>query len=258
MAGGHVLVGVNTSTSYTAPSGHVAVISLADRTIAMTCDVGGQPDSVAASPDGAHLAIAVENERDEEVDEGALPQMPAGHLSILDLAQDGAPTNCDEVRTVDMSGLAEVAPEDPEPEFVAVNEAGIAAVMLQENNHIALVDLASGEVTGHFSAGAADLEAVDTTEEGVITGTGSLRDLPREPDGLAWLGEDRLVTANEGDYEGGSRGFTIFSTSGEVLYDSGNALEHRGMAIGHFPEGRAENKGSSRRGSRSAPSATRR
>ena len=51
------------------------------------------------------------------------------------------------------------------------------------------------------------------------------------------------MTANEGDYEGGSRGFTIFDTSGAVLYDSGNLLEHLGMAYGHYPEDRAENKG---------------
>jgi hypothetical protein len=36
---------------------------------------------------------------------------------------------------------------------------------------------------------------------------------------VQWLDDDRLVTANEGDYEGGSRGFTIFSKRGEVLYE---------------------------------------
>jgi Esterase-like activity of phytase len=51
------------------------------------------------------------------------------------------------------------------------------------------------------------------------------------------------VTANEGDYQGGSRGFTIFSTAGDVLYESGNRLEHLAMAHGHYPDDRADNKG---------------
>ncbi len=46
-------------------------------------------------------------------------------------------------------------PEDPEPEYVAINPAGTkAAVTLQENNGVAVVDVASGEVESVFSAGA--------------------------------------------------------------------------------------------------------
>lgn len=243
VVGDHALVGVNTSASYTEPGGHVAVIGLATGETVARCDVGGQPDSVAASPDGRYLAVAIENERDEELNDGVIPQAPPGHLAVLDLDGAGLPANCEDVRIVDLTGLAEVAPGDPEPEFVDVNTAGIAAVTLQENNHVALVDLASGEVTGDFSTGTADLEAIDTVEDGIVAASGSLSDVRREPDAIAWLDESRLVTANEGDYEGGSRGFTVFDTSGEVLYESGNALEHLGMRIGHYPEHRAENKG---------------
>jgi hypothetical protein len=42
------------------------------------CDLGGQPDSVARAKDGSFLAVAIENERDEEVNDGDLPQMPGG------------------------------------------------------------------------------------------------------------------------------------------------------------------------------------
>ena len=65
----------------------------------------------------------------------------------------------------------------------------------------------------------------------------------REPDAIGWLGDDRLVTANEGDYEGGSRGFTLFDTAGKVLWDSGNLLEHLAMSHGHYPVKRAKSKG---------------
>src|SRR3546814_10807999 len=47
VAGAKALVGVNTSKSYTAPSGHLAVIDLPTRKIVARCDLGGQPDSTA-------------------------------------------------------------------------------------------------------------------------------------------------------------------------------------------------------------------
>jgi hypothetical protein len=58
--------------------------------------------------------------------------------------------DCAGIETVELTGLAEIAPEDPEPEFVAFNEAGEIAVTLQENNHIAIVDAATAKVLSHF------------------------------------------------------------------------------------------------------------
>jgi hypothetical protein len=55
----------------------------------------------------------------------------------------GAPSGWP-VRRVELTGLAEVAPEDPKPEFVSINNRNQVAATLQENNHIAVVDLASG------------------------------------------------------------------------------------------------------------------
>ncbi|MEZ5863501.1 MAG: esterase-like activity of phytase family protein [Geminicoccaceae bacterium] len=240
---GVALVGVNTSPSYVEPAGHLAVVDVANASVAATCDVGGQPDSVTVSPDGRFAAVAIENERDEDLNDGVIPQLPAGHLAIFDLDADGRPTNCDAARLVDLTGLAVTAPEDPEPEFVTINGANLAAVTLQENNHIAIVDLAAGTVVAHFPAGAVDLTAIDTEEDGVISPTGSLAAVPREPDAIVWLDDERLLTADEGDYEGGSRGFTIFSADGEVLYSSGNFMEHLAIAHGHYPEDRSENKG---------------
>lgn len=240
---GTVLVGVNISESYASPSGHVAVVDLATKAVAATCDVGGQPDSVAASPDGRFLAVAVENERDEDTNDGQLPQAPAGHLAILDLGADGRPTNCDAARIVQLTGLASVAGEDPEPEYVDINTAGEAVVTLQENNHIVIVDLAAGTVTGHFSAGAVDLEKIDADDDKIIAGTGAKQGVLREPDSAVWLGTDRFVTANEGDYEGGSRGFTVFDRTGKVVFEAGNALEHAAMSLGHYPVKRAKSKG---------------
>lgn len=243
VVGNVALVGVNTSENFTNPSGHLAIVDLASRKITATCDVKGQPDSVAASPDKSYLAIAVENERDEELNEGVLPQLPAGHLAVFNLEGDGTPTNCDAATIVPMTGLAEVAPEDPEPEFVDINSDNIAAVTLQENNHIALVDLKAAKVVGHFPAGAVDLTSIDANDDKVISAIDDKKGVLREPDAIGWLDNDRFVTANEGDYMGGSRSFTIFEKSGKVLYESGNALDHLAMTNGQFPVKRAKSKG---------------
>ncbi len=152
VAGGKVLAGVNTSKSKAEPSGKLLAIDIASKAIETTCDLGGQPDSVALSKDGKFLAIAIENERDEEVNDGAIPQMPGGNLKIVPI-NAGVP-DCAGIKTVELTGLAEIAPEDPEPEFVAFNEAGQIAVTLQENNHIAIVDAATAKVLSHFSAGS--------------------------------------------------------------------------------------------------------
>ena len=141
-------------------------------------------------------------------------------------------------KVVDLTGLAAVAPEDPEPEFVDINAANQVVVTLQENNHIAIVDLASGKVVANFSAGAVDVDKVDTEKNGVIELTGSKSGVAREPDAVQWIGDDRFVTANEGDWKGGSRGFTIFNKDGTVDFDSGAALDHLAVRLGHYPEGR--------------------
>ncbi|MCF8478887.1 MAG: esterase-like activity of phytase family protein [Rhodospirillum sp.] len=243
VVGGYALVGVNTSESYVKPSGHVAVVDVKDQKIVATCDMAGQPDSVAASPDGAFLAVAIENERDEELNDGEIPQMPAGHVDILDLDDKGMPTNCDAARKVEMTGLAEIAPTDPEPEFVDINAKNVAVVTLQENNHLALIDLATGEVIKHFSAGTSSVKGIPSNKARLINGDGEITDLPREPDSVAWIDNTRFVTANEGDYKGGTRGFTIWNMEGEIEYDSGASMEHLGMRVGHYPAKRASKKG---------------
>ena len=87
--GGMIFAGVNTSESFVAPSGKLVTVDPATRAVVAECDIGGQPDSVAKAKDGSFLAIAVENERDEEVNDGAIPQMPAGYVVKLPI-KDGA------------------------------------------------------------------------------------------------------------------------------------------------------------------------
>ncbi|MEQ8206361.1 MAG: esterase-like activity of phytase family protein [Woeseia sp.] len=242
------LVAVNTSPDLLAPSGQLHVVDIAQRNIVATHELGGQPDSLKVSPDSKYAAIVIENERDEEIEvngeEGGLPQLPAGFLLIVDI--DGKPADWN-IRQVDLSGLSLYAPADPEPEFVDINANNEAAVSLQENNHLAIVDLATGAVTSHFSMGTVDLYNVDNNEDGLISLTDSIAGVPREPDAISWIelpdGSYRIATANEGDLFGGSRGFSVFDRQGSIVYDSGNEFEKIAVAHGHYPEDRSENKG---------------
>ncbi|CZF80498.1 hypothetical protein GMA8713_01429 [Grimontia marina] len=235
------VTGVNTSESYTQPSGYLEQRNLTTGVRIEKCELGGQPDSVAVAKDGSFVAVAIENERDEDLNDGVLPQFPAGHLALVPVRN--GKLACEAQKKVAMTGLADIAPEDPEPEFVDINSLGEIVVTLQENNHLVIVDGKKGEVIAHFPAGAVDLDNVDLDEERALTFDGTQKNRKREPDAVKWLDDERFVIANEGDYEGGSRGFTIFNKQGDVLFESGLGLEYRIAMAGHYPEKRSGNKG---------------
>lgn len=232
-------VGVNTSANYIETSGQLASVDVATRTVTATCELGGQPDSVAIAPDGSFVAIAIENERDEDLNDGVIPQMPAGFVVIVPVANGAA--DCAALIRAEVTGLAAVAGEDPEPEYVAINANGDIALTLQENNHIVILNR-NGVMLSHFSAGEATAEGVDTARDGALVFDGSVTRL-REPDAITWIGNDHVATANEGDYEGGPRSFTIFGIDGSVVYEDGSAFEHAIVALGHYPDRRSGSKG---------------
>ncbi|MBU3028901.1 esterase-like activity of phytase family protein [Paracoccus marinaquae] len=233
-------IGLNTSDSYAAPSGQLLMLDLDSRQQTGACDLGGQPDSVAAAKDGSFIAVAIENERNEDAGDGGLPQMPAGFVVKLPVT-DGA-ADCAALQKIDLTGLAAVAPEDPEPEFVDVNGLGEIVVTLQENNEIVVIG-ADGQVANNFSAGTVSIDGIDTEDDGRLDFTSAITDIPREPDAVNWIDDEHFAIANEGDWQGGSRGWTIFRKDGTLVHDSGNGFERAIAAIGHFPEGRADNKG---------------
>lgn len=225
----------------------LVIADLATRVIRRTMPLPGQPDSVAIGPTGRYAAIAIENERDEDFNDGAMPQAPAGLLTIVDLS--GEPEEWT-TRDVSLIGYAQRFPEDPEPEFVDINSSDIAAVTLQENNYVVLVDLAGGAIVDHWSVGTTS-HAADTVRDGEIRFDGMLNDARREPDAIAWTPGGRLVTANEGDYDValasgefvGGRDFTLFSSGGDVLYEPGDRFERQAVLHGHYPDSRSAKKG---------------
>jgi hypothetical protein len=260
VAGQYVLVVVNTSASHAQPSGRLDVVSLRDRERVASFDLGGQPDSIALSKDERYAAVAIENERDEEAtppgrEEGDLPQAPAGFVQVLDLGRGATPAHW-RTRAVPLTRadgralpvLAEAGitePTDPEPEYVSVNDRDQLAVTLQENNGVVLIDLPTGRITKAFSAGTASVRGIDTADDGTIDQTGSIEDVPREPDAVGWIDDRYLATANEGDWRGGTRGWSVFdSRTGKPAWDAGNSFERLAVRHGLHDESRAGKKGS--------------
>ena len=119
--GGYALVGVDTSTDFINASGDFVVVDIATQMIVHRASLGGQPDSVAISPDGKFAVIVIENQRDEDLGDGAPPQLPAGKVVVLNLI---AAAPADWVKSdVDLTGLAALYPADPEPEYVDINSS---------------------------------------------------------------------------------------------------------------------------------------
>lgn len=127
--------------------------------------VGVLPDSIAFTPDGRYIVVANEA---EPVCDGTSPGVdPEGSISIID-------TQNDSVATADFSAFdgteaamraegirlffpGSSASQDLEPEYVAITPDGSTAhVTLQENNAIAVVDIASATVTDIVPLGYKD------------------------------------------------------------------------------------------------------
>lgn len=239
-AQGMIFAGVNTSENFVSPSGKLVTVDPATRTVTAECDIGGQPDAVAKAPDGSFLAIAIENERDEEAGDGGLPQMPAGYVVKIAIV-DGV-ADCAGQMRIDMTGLADVFPEDAEPEYVDVNAAGEIVVTMQENNHIVVIG-ADGAVANHFNAGEVEVAGIDTRRNGSLDFTETKPAVPREPDAISWIDNAHFAMSNEGDWKGGTRTWSIFRKDGTLVWDSGNTLERAIAAMGHYPDHRSHTKG---------------
>lgn len=244
---GYVLVVVDSSQSYKNPTGHVSVLNADTFEEVRRIELGGQPDSIDIRDDLA--VIAIENERDEDAKndrgdgkKGDLPQAPAGELAFIHL--EGAPSQWTKTATslVDLPGLTEAS--DPEPEYVKFSPDGSKiAVTLQENNAVVIVDAATEKVLSSWSTGEATVEGIDTEKDGQINLNGSIT-APREPDSIGWVDDAHVATANEGDWKGGSRGWTIFEAeSGNITWDAGNSFEYQAIRNGHWLDKRAGKKG---------------
>jgi len=172
-------------------------------------NVGNLPDMVAFLPSGDGLITANEGEPNDDYSVD-----PIGSVSIITLNKrlDGL---VQDVTTLNFDGVAipwdvRIKPgatpiADLEPEYVAVNTDGTRAwVTLQENNAIAIVDLAAKEIVAVKSLGVKEFDKVDIdTKDGanVVEPPANVFAL-YQPDTIKSYrvdGVDYIVTANEGD-----------------------------------------------------------
>jgi len=204
-------------------AGQVAFLNPDGSRIA-TYEVGALPDMVTFTPDGRFALTANEGEPSDDytVD-------PEGSVSIIDLSNGAEAAT---VTTVGFQGVelpAEVRvfgpnatpAQDLEPEYIAVTpDSATAYVTLQENNALAVIDIASASVQAVVALGFKDhsLEGngMDASDE-----DGGINISPRpvlgmyQPDGIYAFevgGQTYLITANEGD----ARDYDGFSEQARV------------------------------------------
>lgn len=209
-------------------------------------EVGALPDMIAFSPDGRLALTANEGEPNQTytID-------PKGSVSIIDVSRlwsqaavrtagfeafDSAAARQELVRNgVRIFGPNASVSQDLEPEYIAVDGTK-AYVTLQENNALAIVDLATASVEKIASLGLKDYSALGNAldasdQDGINIRTWPISGL-YQSDAIAAFsagGKTYLIAANEGD----AREYSAYTealrlgNSGYVL-DSGafpNALQ---------------------------------
>ncbi len=192
--------------------------------------VGALPDMVTFTRDGQKVLVANEGEPNDDytVD-------PEGSVSIIDLSSGVASATVttagfggfdDDQAELEAAGLRVFGPgatlaEDLEPEYIAVSIDNTKAwVALQENNAVAELDIAAGEITAIVPLGFKDHSIIGNELDASNRDSGiNIRNWPVKgmymPDAITsygYNGKTYYITANEGDsrdYDGFSEEFRI-------------------------------------------------
>lgn len=221
--------------------GVVAFYNASDLRLLETVTVGALPDMLTFTPDGRHVLVANEGEPNSYGQPDSVD--PEGSISVITVNRGGKPT----VATADFKafngqeaalraqgirifGPGASAAQDLEPEYIAVSEDGRTAyVTLQENNAVAVVDIATAKVSAIKPLGLKDYSlagmGLDASDEdggtNTNSGTPAIKIQPRPvkgmymPDAIAAYsvgGQTFLITANEGD----AREYTGFAEEARV------------------------------------------
>ncbi len=213
--------------------GKVVFFSLNGR-VRSVVEVGSNPDQLVYSPNGRHLLVANEGVPNEAYDvdpEGSVSVINTRrwrvHQSDVRTAGFGAFNDADLDPSVRVFGPGATVAQDLEPEYVTVSkDSRTAWVAMQENNAIAMVDVASAKVVNIVGLGFKDhrkpgfgLDASD--RDGAVR----IKNWPvwgmYQPDSIqsfqAW-GETFLVLANEGDARDWD-GFSEETRAGDLPLD---------------------------------------
>lgn len=269
------------AVAITGPSketGEIRLVDLHGKTLAHHA-AGYGPDDIHFSPSGDRLVAA--NEAEEYWVENGEWRSNPGSVTLVDLTAgllEGVAEQVQFKTLLDGHGLTaleagrflerEVGGEeveipldsgDPvhlEPEYAVFAPDGATVyVSLQENNGVAVIDVASATVHGIIALGTTE-HAADLEDDDRVSFTDMLLAF-REPDQVAVTPDGRyLVTADEGDTDpkasksrngpaGGGRTLSVVDLeTGKVIGDTGNQLDEAAHAAGIYPDGRSDNKGS--------------
>ncbi|MDQ7743967.1 esterase-like activity of phytase family protein [Hydrogenophaga pseudoflava] len=222
--------------------------------------VGIGPDSLALAGRGNTLRaiVAIEDEETDAKGDATLDGRRPGRIDVVGL-QDlygGTSSGLQSIELVDaLKALpGAIYPQDPQPEFVSISPDGrIAAVTLQENNAVALVDLRhprQARLLRVLPAGTVERRGnADLQRDKEINFKDSFSGR-REPDAVTWVSKEVFALANEGDGKKGAdnslpggRGFTLMNTRGAVVYETGERTEQHAALFGHYPDHRSAAKG---------------
>ncbi len=223
---------VNTTTR-AQQVGQVSFYNAATGAFLKSVEVGFLPDMLTFMPDGTKVLVANEGEPNSYGQATSFD--PEGSVSVINIAGGVATATVQNasfasfnsqiaaLRTagVRIFGPGATVAQDLEPEYIAVSPDGLTArVTLQENNAVAILDIATATITSIVPLGVKNhnlagngLDASDRDLNGTV-GTIKIQNQPvvglYQPDAIASFsinGQAYYITANEGD----ARDYTGFA-----------------------------------------------
>ncbi len=200
-------------------------VVFADNTGAILGSVtaGFHPDMITFSPDGNYVLAANEGEPSDDY-----TLDPIGSVSVIDVSNGFTNATVTDIEFSSYNsqqqaleaqgvrifgqqagGISSTVAEDLEPEYIAIDaNSQLAYVACQENNAIAVIDIASATVVNLFGLGYKDyslsVNAIDPSDDDGISGNFNTYPVfgMYQPDALSIFetnGNTYIISANEGD-----------------------------------------------------------
>ncbi len=220
------LVAVAIENSNKQKDGIIALYRSDDLSLINTYPAGALPDMVILTEDGNHILAANEGEpsKDYSVD-------PEGSVTLIDISS-GTNNSKALVKQINFHDFNQGNPryselksvrlprphgatvsQDLEPEYIALTDDGKAVIALQENNALAVIDIASAKIETINGLGLKNWAGKETGGYGYqldLTNKDSKFSLASYPQlagyympdtiaGFSIYGQQYVITANEGD-----------------------------------------------------------
>ncbi|NTV68192.1 MAG: hypothetical protein HGB06_11070, partial [Chlorobaculum sp.] len=209
------IVAVAVAADDNAQNGMVYFLNASDGSEITHVTVGALPDMLTFTPDGTKVLVANEGEMGGSSNaEGSVSIINLATYSVTNATFTSFNGQADALRAEGVrlfagqeGFLSTTVAQDLEPEYISVSPDGATAfVTLQENNAIAILDIASGTFTDIVPLGLKSFEALPfdgSDKDGINLQTGSPVYGQYMPDAIASFiaadGKSYYVIANEGD-----------------------------------------------------------